>query len=111
MYLAILIIDKKDSLRLIEELNANSIKSTKIASTGGFLNAGNTTLFIGIEEDRIPKLISIVKSTCSSREAYEYVYYPSSYDHFGAGSNNSFIKIETGGAVAFLIKVEQYFRI
>ncbi len=111
MYLVILIIDKKDTVRLTEELNANNIRSTRIASTGGFLNGGNTTLFSGIEEERVPELLDIVKSTCSKREAYEYVYYPSTYDHFGASGNNSFIKIEVGGAVAFLIRVEQYFRI
>lgn len=111
MYLVILIIDKKDSNRLIDQLNLNNIRSTKIASTGGFLNAGNTTLFIGIEEEKISKVLHIVKTSCSSRESFEYVYYPSTYDPYIAGSNNNFIEIEIGGAIAFMIKVEQYFRI
>lgn len=111
MHLVILIIDKKDSNRLMDELNINNIRSTKISSTGGFLNSGNTTLFIGIEEEEIPKILDIVKTTCSKRESQEYVYYPSSYDSYITGSNNGFIEIEIGGAVAFIIKVEQFFRI
>lgn len=111
MYLIILIIDKKDSSSLIDKLNSNNIRSTKIASTGGFLNSGNTTLFIGIEKEKIPKVLEIVKTTCSARESFEYVYYPSSYDPYITGGNNNFIEIEIGGAVVFLIKIEQYFRI
>jgi uncharacterized protein YaaQ len=79
MYLVILVIDRKDSNRLIEVLNINNIRSTKIGSTGGFLNSGNTTLFIGIEEEKISNVLHIVKTTCSKRESCEYVYYP--YPH------------------------------
>lgn len=111
MYLVILVIDKKDSIKLTNILNSNNIKSTRIASTGGFLNSGNTTLLIGIEEDEISKVLRIAKSTCSKRESYEYVYYPSSYDSYTTGNNNNFIEVEIGGAVAFIIKVEQYFKI
>jgi uncharacterized protein YaaQ len=111
MYLVIVIIDRKDCNRLIEVLNLSNIRSTKIGSTGGFLNSGNTTLFIGIEEEKISNVLHIVKTTCSKRESCEYVYYPSSYDHYIAESNNNFIEIEIGGAVVFVIKVEQYFRI
>ena len=110
MHLVILIIDKKDGNRLMDELNLNNIRSTKISSTGGFMNSGNITLFIGIEEEEISKVLHIVKTACSKRESCEDVYYPSSYDSYITGSNN-FIEIEIGGAVAFVIKVEQYFRI
>lgn len=111
MYLVIVIIDKKDNIRLTEALNLSNIRSTKIGSTGGFLNSGNTTLFIGIEEKEISGVLHIVKTTCSKRESCEYVYYPSTYDPYIAGGNNDFIEIEIGGAVVFVIKVEQYFRI
>lgn len=110
MYLVIAIIDKRDSSRLIEALNQNNIRSTRIASTGGFLNSGNTTLFIGIEEGEISRALHIVKTNCSKRESCEYIYYPSSYDHYMPSGNNC-IEIEIGGAVVFIVKVEQYFRI
>lgn len=110
MYLVILVIDKKDSNRLTNTLNSNNIRSTRIASTGGFLNSGNTTLLIGIDEEEISKVLRIVKTTCSKRESYEYVFYPSSYDSYFTGNNN-FIEIEVGGAVVFIMKVEQYFKI
>lgn len=111
MYLVILIIDKNDNSRLIDSLSSSDIRLTKIASTGGFLNAGNTTLFIGVEEEKIPKVLHIVKTKCSRRESCEYVYYPSSYDPYIPIGNNNCIEIEIGGAIAFVIKVEQYFRI
>lgn len=111
MYLVILVIDKKDGNRLIDILNTNNIRLTRIASNGGFLNTGNTTLFIGIEEEQISKVLQIVKNTCSQRESYECVHYPYPYDSFIEGSSNGFIKVEIGGAVAFVIKIEQYFRI
>lgn len=111
MYLAIVIVDKNDSSKLINALSTSDIRLTKVASTGGFLNAGNTTLFIGIEEDKIQRVLHIVKTTCSKRESYEYVYYPSSYDPYIPVDDSNCIEIEIGGAIVFIIKVEQYFRI
>ena len=47
MKLIIAIVQDKDSNRLSGELVKANFRATKLASTGGFLRAGNTTFMIG----------------------------------------------------------------
>ncbi|MDI3542991.1 MAG: hypothetical protein PWP57_594, partial [Candidatus Atribacteria bacterium] len=42
----------QDAPKLLDTLRDREISFTKLASTGGFLREGNTTLLIGIEEKR-----------------------------------------------------------
>ena len=51
MKLIVAVVQDKDSVRLVEALVEKGYRSTKLASTGGFLKSGNTTLLIGVEEN------------------------------------------------------------
>ena len=53
MKLVIAIVQDKDSNRLSNALVREGFRATKLASTGGFLRAGNTTFMIGIEDERV----------------------------------------------------------
>ena len=44
MKLIIAIIQDKDTGKLVMELSKNEFRSTKLASTGGFLGGGNTIM-------------------------------------------------------------------
>ena len=46
----------------------NGFGVTKLATTGGFLRAGNTTLLLGVEEERISEAIEVIESVCKSRK-------------------------------------------
>lgn len=59
MKLIIAIVQDEDAFRLISNLMSEGYGVTKLASTGGFLRAGNTTLLIGVNEDRFLSLIHI----------------------------------------------------
>ncbi len=50
MKLIIAIVQDQDIPSLIDDLTENEFRVTKLASTGGFLKSGNTTLLIGVEE-------------------------------------------------------------
>lgn len=41
---------------------------TKLASTGGFLRVGNTTMLIGVEEDRLDEALKIVHERCQTKK-------------------------------------------
>jgi uncharacterized protein YaaQ len=51
MKLIIAIVHDDDAMELISSLTESGFSVTKLATTGGFLKAGNTTLLIGIEEE------------------------------------------------------------
>ena len=47
------VIRDKDSYAAIGALSEKNIGVTKLASSGGFLREGNTTLMIGVEDSRV----------------------------------------------------------
>ena len=68
MKLIIAIIQDQDLFTLQDDLTEKGFRMTKLASTGGFLKAGNTTLLIGIEEKRVKEAIEIIERDCKSRK-------------------------------------------
>lgn len=56
MKLVIAIVQDDDAMDLIEELTDKNYRVTKLATTGGFLKSGNTTLMIGVEKKLLIKL-------------------------------------------------------
>jgi len=108
MKLIIAIVQDEDVSNLIEELTKEQFRVTKLASTGGFLKSGNTTLLIGVEDEKIYLVTKIVERICQVRETTTsmtpltlpgnaYVPYP--------------INIKVGGATMFVVDVERYEKI
>ena len=68
MKLIIAIVQDEDSSRLLSTLMQRGIGVTKLATTGGFLKAGNTPLLIGIDESRVEETILAIEEICKSRK-------------------------------------------
>jgi len=49
-------------------LTTQGFRVTAIASTGGFLKQGMTTLIIGVEDDELEKALSTLRSSCTAVE-------------------------------------------
>ena len=61
MKLIIAIVQDEDSSRLIGQLMNDGFGVTKLATTGGFLRAGNTTLLVGVEDDRFQEAMDLIE--------------------------------------------------
>ncbi len=108
MKLVIAIVHDEDAAQLVEKLNENHFRVTKLASTGGFLKAGNTTLLIGVEEIKVDKVLEIIKSVCKTRQEIT----PASTLIGGAGGYMSMpLEVTVGGATVFVIDVEKYMKV
>lgn len=106
MKLILVIVNSEDSGRLIDKLAKNKIRVTKLASTGGFLRAGNCTLLIGTDDDKVENVIGIIKETCSSR--VQTVTAPG----IGISSGiNMPMDVVVGGATIFVVDVDRYEKI
>ena len=70
MKLIIAIVQDEDASRLISNLMSEGYSVTKLATTGGFLRAGNTTLLLGIDDEKIEKAMSIIEHDCDLSVAY-----------------------------------------
>ena len=108
MKLIIAIVQDEDASRLLNELMTEDYRVTKLATTGGFLRSGNTTLLIGVEEDRCRKCLDIIEKVCKSRRqiAANPVTLP-----VGGETMTSFpMEVTVGGATVFVLNVEQFIK-
>lgn len=67
MKMIIAIVQDQDSQSLSDVLTKNNFRTTKLASTGGFLRAGNTTFLCGVEDERVNELLTLINGTCGNR--------------------------------------------
>ena len=67
MKLIIAIVQDEDAARLVSNLMNEGYSVTKLATTGGFLRAGNTTLLLGVDEEKFQGAMDIIEMVCKSR--------------------------------------------
>lgn len=104
------IVHGDDSEMVIEELNKQHFSVTKIASTGGFLKKGSTTLMIGTEDDRVKDAVDTIKRECSTRKKV-VVNTPYIGHGLGSGYMGIPVNVEVGGATIFVMDVEEFYKI
>ena len=109
MKLIIAIVQDEDASRLISNPMSEGYSVTKLATTGGFLRAGNTTLISGVEDDKLQDALGVIEKICKSREQITasttpmggaggvYVPYP--------------IRVTVGGATVFVLEVSQFLKV
>jgi uncharacterized protein YaaQ len=65
MKMIIAILRDVDSDPVTRELTAGHFRVTRIASTGGLLRRGVTTLLIGVDDEKVEAAIQVLKENCS----------------------------------------------
>lgn len=109
MKLVVAVVHDHDVAGLRDDLTQNEFQATKLATTGGFLREGNTTFFIGTDEEHVDKVIEIIKNNCESRKK---TIAPMSPIANSLESYYTFpMEVEIGGATVFIIDTEQFIKI
>ena len=104
MQLVTAIVNKEDSKAVCNELLRAHFYVTRLATTGGFLMAGNMTLMIGTEDDRVDECIACISKCCKQRT--EIVPGTAS---IGLGIESAMpIEVTVGGATVFVTNVERF---
>ena len=62
MKLIILILDDEIAEEALRDLIEREFRVTRVASTGGFLRRGNTTLLIGTQDDLVDDALEVIRS-------------------------------------------------
>ncbi len=65
--LLIAIVHAQDAGQLVEALRGAELRVTEVLSRGGFLQARNTMLYIGVEDEQVPAAMRLIEDNCSSR--------------------------------------------
>ena len=64
MKLIIAIIKDEDNDKVSQALTKGNFRVTFIASTGGFLRSGRSTLLVGVEDDEVEKALDLIRKSC-----------------------------------------------
>ena len=106
MKLIVAIVQDEDASRLVSKLMNEGFGVTKLATTGGFLRAGNTTLLVGVDDEKFDAAMAVIEKVCKSRKQIAsspvtmggttgmYTPYP--------------IEVTVGGATVFVLTVDQF---
>ena len=109
MKLIIAIVQDEDASRLISSLMNEGYSATKLATTGGFLRSVNTTLLLGVDDNKFDGAMAVIEKVCKSRK--QIATSPSPM----AGSTGVYapypIEVMVGGATIFVLNVEQFTKI
>ena len=109
MKLVIAIIHERDKTRVSDALLQAGHKFTVVASTGGFLRDGNTTLLIGSEKAKLDEVLGVLRECCKTRE--QFVTQPALDVLSAGGGMMNPVKVSVGGAIIFVVNVEQFERV
>lgn len=63
MKLAVFVVEGSKTDATVDRLVAQGFRVTRLASSGGFLRRGNTTLLVGMEEHQLPQARDLVHQT------------------------------------------------
>jgi len=108
--LIIAIVQDEDSSKLVSKLMQNGFSVTKLATTGGFLKAGNTTLLLGVDELRIDEAVHIIESVCKSRK--QLTTATTMIGGAVSGDYSSYpVEVTIGGATLFILTVDQFLKV
>ena len=104
MKLILAIVSNDDASSVSAALTKENYSVTRLATTGGFLRAGNTTMIVGTEDDKVDHCIEIIGN--ESKRRTEIVPSTASYD---IGRYASFpVEVQVGVATIFVLNVEDF---
>lgn len=107
MKLIIAIVSNDDSPILMKELVKHKYFVTKLASSGGLLRKGNTTLMIGAPKEQVDSILKLIEKYSKTRS--ELV--PSSIISDIGVIPSTPLEVTVGGATIFIVDVEKFKKI
>lgn len=107
MKLIMAIVNKDDCKTVIKMLMKEGFQVTKLASSGGFLKAGNVTLLCGLHDERVQACLSVIESTCKAKSYTSKNLTPESSSLLNINGTSAMpCEIVFGGATVFVLNIE-----
>ena len=61
MKLILSVVQDQDASNVIDALVQAEYRSTRINTSGGFLKRGNATILVGVEDERVPDVLRLIR--------------------------------------------------
>lgn len=107
MKLIIAIINHDDANAVTQSLTKHGFSSTKLATTGGFLMAGNMTILVGVDEEKVQDVIDVIREQSHSRKQMIPTTSEMSYGYYPTMP----VEVTVGGATIFVVDIERFERL
>lgn len=109
MKLIIAVVQGEDAQKTVIALTDKGISSTRISSTGGFLQQGNVTLLIGVDETQVVDALEIIRENCQERSRYLTPVPPLAEP--GEFFMSYPVEVQVGGATVWVVPVDSFEKI
>jgi uncharacterized protein YaaQ len=106
MKLIYAIVNNDDSGSVSRALMQSGFQATKLASTGGFLMAGNTTFLVCTDDDKIDDVIEVIREKSHRRR--QFVPSTAAYGVTDTGYSSFPVEVNVGGATVFVTDIERF---
>lgn len=104
MKMLLAIINSDDAHSVMNHLMEAGFQITKLATTGGFLRAGNVTILIGLEDSHLDEAMDLIRKYSNTRKQI----IPTTAN-LGVGFHPAMpVEVTVGGATVFVLNVEQF---
>lgn len=104
MKMLLAIINSDDAHSVMNHLMEAGFQITKLATTGGFLRAGNVTILIGLDDSRLDEAMDLIRKYSNTRKQI----IPTTAN-LGVGFHPAMpVEVTVGGATVFVLNVEQF---
>jgi len=107
--LIIAVVQGEDAQRTVAALSDKGISSTRVSSSGGFLQQGNATLLVGVDDAQVQEALSVIHDNCHERSRYLTPVPPMAEpgEFFMAFP----VEVQVGGATVFVVSVDSFEKI
>ena len=104
MKLIFAVVNNDDSHSVQSALTKSGFQATKLASSGGFLMAGNTTFMICSGDEKVDEILEVIKNHSHKRR--QFVPNVSAHNE---GAHSGFpVEVMVGGATVFVTNIERF---
>ena len=109
MKLILAIVSNDDSGAVSSALTREGYSVTKLATTGGFLMAGNTTFISGVDDHQVDDVIATISKYSSRRTQIVPSSSTAGAGNGDTGMYSAFpVEVTVGGSTIFVLNVDRF---
>jgi uncharacterized protein YaaQ len=102
--LVVAVVQDYDADRFLRAATDEGLRATRIASTGGYLRTGNSTVLLGVADEAVGRCLELLAATSAVRVERASEVASELTELYASG----LAEVKVGGAVAFVLRVERF---
>jgi uncharacterized protein YaaQ len=108
MKLVLTIVQAADTRKVLDALMTAGYRATRMGSSGGFLGRGNSTVLIGVDEDRLEGLLEVLRGQGHPRSEFAP---PAPGAAQGMPDARRALRVDVGGPTVMVLDVGRFERL